>query len=86
MRTEENIVLEFVIQTAKNGLYAEFLSERFHSNNLLFCSIISALSWRKLGHLMEKWQDVSRGEERDTVGLLGNSQQDPPQFQILHMI
>ena len=56
--------VRIVIQTAKNVLYADFLSKRFHSNYLLFLQIFSARSWRKFGHLMEKWQDVSRGEKR----------------------
>ena len=29
---------------------------------------IFGLIWRKFGHLMEKWQDVSRGEERGHSG------------------
>ena len=46
--------VRIVIQTAKNFLYADFLSKRFHSNYLLFLQIFSAQSWRKFGHLMEK--------------------------------
>lgn len=57
-----NILKDFVIQKANTTLFEAFLSLHFHSN-LLFCSIFSSRRWRKYGHLMEKWQDVSRGEE-----------------------
>ena len=55
-------ILLFKKQTLLSLNIEAFLSLHFHSN-LLFCSIFSSRRWRKYGHLMEKWQDVSRGEE-----------------------
>ena len=86
MRTKENIVLELSSKQQKMFSMQIFFLNVF--TQIIFCFF--KYFRLEAGENLDIWwkSDKMSPEEKrgDTVGLLGNSQQDPPQFQILHMI
>ena len=86
MRTKENIVLE--LSSKQQKMFSMQISFLNVFTQIIFCFF--KYFRLEAGENLDIWwkSDKMSPEERrgDTVGLLGNSQQDPPQFQILHMI